>query len=182
MQGRGERVKHIQGSSRYFDHAKLPARVSIEATVDRPLRMLAGAESRIDVTLSADAAASDLKNLLMSEVIFVGAAVSDGTAFFPLEADLIQGSAHARIRAGSPASRPVGEWTLTELFFDSDGAEFDRWVRAARTFEIDVVRFMGLDAAWAMRLIWGLITAALGCCGWGVLRMIRLHWKKKNER
>lgn len=137
---------------------------AIEAAIDRPLRLLAGSDSRIDITLSAEAAeVPGLKTRLMSEVLFVEAAVPDGTAFFPLEPAPFQGSVHARIRPYPNAERLAGEWTLTELFFDSEAAAmnadaaFDRWVRVSKPLEIDVVRFMGLDAAGVKWLTRGLI-------------------------
>ena len=152
---------------------------AIEAAIDRPLRLLAGSDSRIDITLSAEAAeVPGLKTRLMSEVLFVEAAVPDGTAFFPLEPAPFQGSVHARIRPYPNAERLVGEWTLTELFFDSDGAEFDRWVRVSKALEIDVVRFLGQDAAGVKWLVWGLTALAAVCCGWGVLRMMRMYTEK----
>ena len=160
---------------------------AIEAAIDRPLRLLAGSESRIDITLSAEAAeVPGLKTRLMSEVLFVEAAVPDGTAFFPLEPAPFQGSVHARIRPYPNAERLVGEWTLTELFFDSEAAAmnadaaFDRWVRVSKALEIDVVRFMGLDAAGVKWLVWGLAALAAFFLIWGVFR--RLKVKKANHR
>ncbi len=160
---------------------------AIEATIDRPLRLLAGSESRIDITLSAEAAeVPGLKTRLISEVLFVEAAVSGGTAFFPLEPAPFQGSVHARIRPYPNAERLVGEWTLTELFFDSEAAAmnadaaFDRWVRVSKTLEIDVVRFIGLDAAGVKWLTRGLAALAAACCGWGIRRAFGADSKAKK--
>ena len=174
-----QRIPAVQAEIAGFSAAvQLP---EIDVAIERPLRVLAGSESRLDFTLSAEAPGEipGLETRLVSETAFAGAEVMDGTAFFPVRSEPFQGNAHVRIRAWPNESRLTGEWTLTALFFDpertaldSSGA-IDRWVRVTKPIEIEAVRFLGLDAAAIRWFFRGWIAAAGLSLIWGLAQLVR---------
>lgn len=174
-----QRIPAVQAEIAGFSAAvQLP---EIDVSIERPLRLLAGSESHLDFTLSAEYPGEipGLETRLVSETAFAGAEVMDGTAFFSVPDESFQGNAHVRIWAWPNESRLIGEWTLTALFFDPDRTSsdpsdaIDRWVRVSKPIEIETVRFFGLDATAIKWFFRGMMMAAGWSLIWGWALLIQ---------
>lgn len=145
--------------------------------IERPVRMMRGAESEFHaaVTVHGELPERGIKSVLMSQLRFTDGALINSSAFFDADS---HGTGHstAKIRPIVTDGKIVGEWVLTELFFepgvgmvDADAA-LDRWVRVSKGLELRVVGFLGLDWKTANDIALGavLIGALFAGCAWGM--------------
>lgn len=145
--------------------------------IDRPVRMIRGGESEFHaaVTVNGEPPVGDVASVLMSQLRFTNAALTNSSAFFDLDSGET-GHSSTKIRPVSEGGTIVGEWLLTELFFASEtgmidaDAALDRWVRVSKGFELRVVGFMGLDWKTANEAAIGaaVIGALLAGCALGM--------------